>query len=353
MINAAIADGDWVVVRQQPVAENGDIVAAMIDGEATVKTFKRSGDHVWLMPHNPAYTPIPGDEARSWAASWRYCAGSEQGRPAQAGKAGSASSGGHDVDELGCPYDHRAHAAARQSPARSRGGERHSRSSSSPMPGGTSSRSRALQGHLDNARDRVLNQQCRSAAGQPAAATEARRPATPSAPPRCTGRTATASRSGSRPPRAPPDQRVPAPSRLPGGWRWPAPSAGRRRRSARPRLDQPGGSSSMPWVHAAAARGHPPPTATAAQPRARKRVASLGPGHQRSASATSAASRQAQDQELSRSLGARGSQTMSSAGGLAKIIVSLIASTPCRGELLTQVNAVAERLDIARPPLMT
>jgi repressor LexA len=63
MINAAIADGDWVVVRQQPVAENGDIVAAMIDGEATVKTFKRSDSHVWLMPHNPAYTPIQGDEA--------------------------------------------------------------------------------------------------------------------------------------------------------------------------------------------------------------------------------------------------------------------------------------------------
>jgi repressor LexA len=63
MINAAIADGDWVVVRQQPVAENGDIVAAMIDGEATVKTFKRAPDHVWLMPHNPAYTPIAGDEA--------------------------------------------------------------------------------------------------------------------------------------------------------------------------------------------------------------------------------------------------------------------------------------------------
>jgi repressor LexA len=63
MINAAIADGDWVVVRQQPVAENGDIVAAMIEGEATVKTFKRAGDHVWLMPHNPDYAPIPGDEA--------------------------------------------------------------------------------------------------------------------------------------------------------------------------------------------------------------------------------------------------------------------------------------------------
>ena len=67
MINAAIADGDWVVVRQQPVAENGDIVAAMIEGEATVKTFKRSAEHVWLMPHNPAYTPIPGDKARSSA----------------------------------------------------------------------------------------------------------------------------------------------------------------------------------------------------------------------------------------------------------------------------------------------
>jgi repressor LexA len=63
MIEAAIADGDWVVVRQQPVAENGDIVAAMIDGEATVKTFKRRDEGVWLMPHNPAYDPIPGDGA--------------------------------------------------------------------------------------------------------------------------------------------------------------------------------------------------------------------------------------------------------------------------------------------------
>jgi len=63
MIEAAIADGDWVVVRQQPVADNGDIVAAMIDGEATVKTFKRKDGRVWLMPHNEAYDPIPGDEA--------------------------------------------------------------------------------------------------------------------------------------------------------------------------------------------------------------------------------------------------------------------------------------------------
>ena len=63
MIDAAICDGDWVVVRQQSVADNGDIVAAMIDGEATVKTFKRNGDQVWLMPRNPSFEPIPGNEA--------------------------------------------------------------------------------------------------------------------------------------------------------------------------------------------------------------------------------------------------------------------------------------------------
>jgi repressor LexA len=63
MIDIAIADGDWVVVRQQPVADNGDIVAAMIDGEATVKTFKRKDGHVWLVPHNAGYDPIPGDDA--------------------------------------------------------------------------------------------------------------------------------------------------------------------------------------------------------------------------------------------------------------------------------------------------
>lgn len=63
MIDAAICDGDWVVVRQQNVADNGDIVAAMIDGEATVKTFKRKDGHVWLMPHNPLFDPIPGDDA--------------------------------------------------------------------------------------------------------------------------------------------------------------------------------------------------------------------------------------------------------------------------------------------------
>lgn len=63
MVEAAICDGDWVVIRQQNVADNGDIVAAMIDGEATVKTFKRAGGQVWLMPHNPAFDPIPGNDA--------------------------------------------------------------------------------------------------------------------------------------------------------------------------------------------------------------------------------------------------------------------------------------------------
>jgi repressor LexA len=63
MVEAAIADGDWVVVRQQPVAENGDIVAAMIEGEATVKTYRRREGHVWLLPHNSAYAPILGDDA--------------------------------------------------------------------------------------------------------------------------------------------------------------------------------------------------------------------------------------------------------------------------------------------------
>jgi repressor LexA len=66
MINAAIADGDWVVVRLESDVENGDIVAATIDGvevEGTVKTLKRSDGHVWLMPHNPIYAPILGDNA--------------------------------------------------------------------------------------------------------------------------------------------------------------------------------------------------------------------------------------------------------------------------------------------------
>ncbi len=63
MVDAAICDGDWVVVHQQATAENGDIVAAMLDHEATVKTFKRRDGKVWLMPHNSAFEPIDGDEA--------------------------------------------------------------------------------------------------------------------------------------------------------------------------------------------------------------------------------------------------------------------------------------------------
>ena len=63
MVDAAICDGDYVVIRQQPTAENGEIVAAMIDGEATVKTFQRKAGQVWLLPHNDAYDPIPGDNA--------------------------------------------------------------------------------------------------------------------------------------------------------------------------------------------------------------------------------------------------------------------------------------------------
>jgi repressor LexA len=63
MIDAAICDGDWVVVRQEQTAENGDIVAAMIDGEATVKTFKKTKTEILLLPHNPAFEPIDGKDA--------------------------------------------------------------------------------------------------------------------------------------------------------------------------------------------------------------------------------------------------------------------------------------------------
>ena len=63
MVDAAICDGDYVVIRQQPTAENGEIVAAMIDGEATVKTFQRKSGQVWLLPHNAAYEPIDGTHA--------------------------------------------------------------------------------------------------------------------------------------------------------------------------------------------------------------------------------------------------------------------------------------------------
>lgn len=63
MIDAAICDGDWVVIRQQATAENGDIVAAMLDGEATIKVFRQRDGHTWLLPRNTAFEPILGDEA--------------------------------------------------------------------------------------------------------------------------------------------------------------------------------------------------------------------------------------------------------------------------------------------------
>lgn len=63
MIDAAICDGDFVVVRQQKTAENGEIVAAMLDEEATVKTFRQRDGHTWLLPRNSAFEPINGDEA--------------------------------------------------------------------------------------------------------------------------------------------------------------------------------------------------------------------------------------------------------------------------------------------------
>lgn len=64
MIDAAICDGDWVVVRQQEDAENGEIVAAMLDDEATVKVFQRRDGHTWLLPRNTSFAPIVGDEAK-------------------------------------------------------------------------------------------------------------------------------------------------------------------------------------------------------------------------------------------------------------------------------------------------
>jgi repressor LexA len=64
MIDAAICDGDFVVVRRQPDAEPGDIVAALLGDEATVKTLRKRDVHVWLMPHNPAYEPIDGTHAQ-------------------------------------------------------------------------------------------------------------------------------------------------------------------------------------------------------------------------------------------------------------------------------------------------
>ncbi|GAA1454484.1 transcriptional repressor LexA [Nesterenkonia lacusekhoensis] len=63
MIEAGIFEDDWVVVRRQQDAENGDIVAALLDDESTVKTLKRRDGHLWLLPQNRMYEPILGDEA--------------------------------------------------------------------------------------------------------------------------------------------------------------------------------------------------------------------------------------------------------------------------------------------------
>ncbi|WP_241979644.1 transcriptional repressor LexA [Cryobacterium suzukii] len=63
MIDAAICDGDWVVVRQQKTAENGEIVAAMLDNEATVKVLRKRDGHTWLLPRNSNFEPIVGDFA--------------------------------------------------------------------------------------------------------------------------------------------------------------------------------------------------------------------------------------------------------------------------------------------------
>jgi repressor LexA len=63
MIDAGIFDGDFVVIREQKTAEKGEIVAAMIDGEATVKTFSKKDGHYWLLPANDDFAPIPADDA--------------------------------------------------------------------------------------------------------------------------------------------------------------------------------------------------------------------------------------------------------------------------------------------------
>ena len=64
MQDAGILNGDWVIIRSQSVAEEGEFVAALLEGEeATVKEFHRDSSGVWLLPHNDAYAPIKGDQA--------------------------------------------------------------------------------------------------------------------------------------------------------------------------------------------------------------------------------------------------------------------------------------------------
>ncbi len=63
MVGAGILDGDYIVVRSQPDATSGEIVVAMIDGEATCKRLKKEGEGVMFMPENDEYEPIDGSSA--------------------------------------------------------------------------------------------------------------------------------------------------------------------------------------------------------------------------------------------------------------------------------------------------
>jgi repressor LexA len=63
MADAGIGDGDWVVIRQGPQADHGDLVAALVNGETTVQTFERADGKGWLRPQNPAFARIPADQA--------------------------------------------------------------------------------------------------------------------------------------------------------------------------------------------------------------------------------------------------------------------------------------------------
>ena len=84
MIDAAICDGDYVVIREQPSAVNGDIVAALLDDEATIKTFRKDNGHIWLIPHNPAYSPDRWHPTRrSWARSSACCVDSDRSQPSR------------------------------------------------------------------------------------------------------------------------------------------------------------------------------------------------------------------------------------------------------------------------------
>lgn len=64
MIDAAICEGDYVVIRRQQTAHNGQMVAALLDTEATVKVFQQKGGQTWLLPRNPNYSPIDGNHAQ-------------------------------------------------------------------------------------------------------------------------------------------------------------------------------------------------------------------------------------------------------------------------------------------------